>query len=110
MTFTLDDELDFVFATFERALGLGSRLPALPPDAPPETFSRDGELAGDFITHAAAFRAALLEPESPVEVLRASALGAYAAARQAHELRKGPAEPLEPAPFDEEDRFLAGIR
>lgn len=109
VTVTLNDELDFVFATFERALGLGARLPALPPDAPREVFSRDVELAGEHIAHAAAFRAALLEPEPPVEVLRASALGAYAAVRHAHELRKPLAEPGEPLPFDDEDRALAGI-
>jgi len=112
VTFTLGDELDFVLATFERALRLLSRLPALPPDAPPEILSRDGELLASFDVHAAAFRAALLESEPPLDVLRSSATDAYVAVRTAHELRRPPAAegPVELLAFDAEDRFLAGIR
>ncbi len=111
-SFSLEDEVDFVLATFERALGLASRLPPLAPDAPPETVTRDRELTAELETHTAAFRASLLELEPAVEALRAAALAAYGAVRTAQELRKPPVteEPSELLPFDEEDLFLAGIR
>lgn len=111
-SFSLEDELDFVLATFGRALRAASRLPPLAPEAPPETVSRDRELAAELEARVKAFRTTLLELEPSIQSLRASAIAAYVSVRTAQELRKPPVPegPLELLPFDEEDRFLAGIR